>query len=86
MRGLSNDFLDAMRRGLDRGRHKGYVGWDNHWENASFPCDPTSWLMMRLHQEVDELVIALKSGDPHGILRECADIANFAMFIADVEK
>lgn len=84
MRGLSNEFLDAMRKGLDSGRHKGYVGWDSHWKNAAFPCSPIGWMIMRLHQEVDELVLALDKDDPDKILGECADIANFAMFISDM--
>ena len=86
MRGLSNQFLNAMRQGLKRGRNKGYVGWDQHWKNTAFPCSPTGWMMMRLHQEIDELVVALNKGSPDLILREAADVANFAMFIADMEE
>lgn len=82
MRGLSAQFLEAMYQGLQRGREKGYVEWDQKW--ISSPSTNTQeWLLMRLHQEVDELVIALNENNPKNVLREAADVANFAMFIAD---
>ena len=84
-RGLSRDFLCAMREKLEHGRQRGYVGWDKHWEQTPFPCDPINWMMMRLHQEVDELVIALHKRNLDKIRSEAADVANFAMFIADIE-
>ena len=84
MRGLSAEFLTAMREGLKRGRQRGYVGWDQYWQKAAFPMPHKQWMMMRLHREVDELVIALEKGKPDEILREAADVANFAMFIADL--
>lgn len=84
-RGLSTKFLDAMRDGLERGRRRGYKGWDEGWRNVSFPCSPRRWMIMRLHQEVDELIVALDRGDPkERVVSEAADIANFAMFIADI--
>ena len=86
MRGLSKEFLDAMRRKLDHGRRCGRVGWDRHWENTVFPCPPDQLMMERLHQEIDELVVALHEGNPKKILHEAADVANFAMFIADLNQ
>lgn len=65
-------FAENMRRKLRQNEHKG------------------SWLgvrpehyVMRIMDEVDELQTALALGDPKAIIDECADIANFAMFIAD---
>jgi len=84
MRDISQEFLQAMRKGLDKGRRMGHVEWDQHWENCTFPCSPTQWMIMRLHQEVDELVIAVNENNPDNILREAADVSNFAMFIADL--
>ena len=86
MRGLSLKFLSAMRKGLDRGRMHGYKGWDEHWENVCFPCPSDMFLKMRLHQEMDELIIALNERDPEKILNEAADVANFAMFLADINQ
>lgn len=88
MRGLDKRFLDTMREKLDQGRRRGYVGWDRRWENCSFPSDPTGphgTMMRRLREEVAELTIAVHSGNPDDIRKEAADVANFAMFIADIE-
>ena len=41
------------------------------------------WLLNRLRQETRELEGALKTGTPELIAREAADVANFAMMIAD---
>lgn len=86
MRGLDSKFLAAMREGLENGRRQGYVGWDKYWENVAFSTPPTAYLFKRLHQEIDELVVAVKEGDPKQILHEAADAANFCMFIADICK
>jgi len=75
-----------MRKGLDNGRSRGYVGWDTYWKKAAFPCDPISWLKTRLYQEIDELTVAIYEGEQERILIEAADIANFAMMIADLTK
>jgi NTP pyrophosphatase (non-canonical NTP hydrolase) len=37
----------------------------------------------RLHEEVEELIHALTSREG-GVLQEAADVANFAMFLADL--
>jgi len=47
-----------------------------HWSTVS-----QAWLLGRLRQEVAELEAALASG--RGVESECADVANFAMMIAD---
>ena len=70
------DFAHAMEIALRRNDHKG--GWRE--------CRLT-WLVERLYQEADELARAITSGAPHAeIEREAADVANFAMMIADVAK
>lgn len=79
-------FVVLMRAKLRENEHKG--DWDG--------CT-TKWLLGRLHEETDELVIALSriklerlerggvsSATAEEVAREAADIANFAMMIADV--
>jgi len=89
MRGLCSEFLSAMRVKLESGRRKGRVGWDRHWENCVFStvdeCSP-EWFLKRLQEETVELAMAIAEGNPDKIMGECADVANFAMFIADVCK
>jgi len=41
------------------------------------------YLSMRLTQEKKELARAIKKKDKKRIIEECADVANFAMMIAD---
>ena len=82
VRGLSNRFLAAMRFKLNVGYRKGNTGWDEHWNNG---CS-TTWLLGRMQAETNELLLAISKGDPNEILSECADVANFAMFIADKTK
>ena len=45
-----------------------------------------AWLLARLDQERDELLLAMHDGDPAAIMKEAADVANFAMMIADNER
>ncbi len=63
-------FAEQMEIALQRNDHKG--GWDN----CSF-----EYLFTRLIEEVGEISQAARNGDP--ITKECADVANFAMMIAD---
>lgn len=85
-RGLDRRFLDAMREKLSHGRERGYVGWDEHWKCrfASPPMGPNGLLFTRLREEVTELSTALHGEDKELIRKEAADVANFAMFIADI--
>ena len=86
-RGVDKQFLEAMRDKLDEGRRKGYVGYDQYWGNCIFPEPPlgaSGCFMKRLQQEVNELVVAIIKGDTKAIRHEAADVANFAMFIADI--
>ena len=48
------------------------------WKNESIED-----LIKRMEEEVIELKEAVQSGAYTEIVRECADVANFAMFIAD---
>jgi len=41
---------------------------------------------MRLTQEREELRRAVDRGDPQEVLREAADVANFAMMLADLVR
>ena len=83
-------FAQEMERKLRENDHKG--GW--------LECEP-KWLLKRLRQEAGELERALEIfaagdvGDMEGerkaaalerIRREAADVANFAMMIADVTR
>jgi hypothetical protein len=74
-----NRFADLMRVKLRENDHKG------HWEH----CDPM-WLFSKLRDEVQELAEELDASmgpvgtSPFLIARECADVAAFAMMIADV--
>ena len=84
-RGLDKRFLDEMRRKLEIGRQH-YVGWDQHWLDCSFhrnPTGPRGSLMSHLQDEVTELILALHEGDKDKVKEEAADVANFAMMVAD---
>ena len=89
IRGLSEEFLAAMREKMDSGRRKGRVGWDRHWIDCVFNGDPIGSegaLMTGLRREVRELEEALRHGTPTQILEEAADVANFAMMVADFHR
>jgi len=73
-----------MKEGLETGRRKGYKGWDQYWQGVNFPSDPLSFFLTRLHNEIDELVIAISNKNVPQICNEAADVANFAMFISDI--
>jgi len=85
-RGLEKKFLDEMRRKLDIGRARGYGGWDRHWKNCTYPLPPSGvhgFFMTRLREEMAELTVAVHERKKDKIREEAADVANFAMFIAD---
>ena len=68
-------FAERMEEKLAKNTHKGNRdGW----------LDETiSWLASRLVLEVGELMVAIQECPQNEIARECADVANFAMMIAD---
>ena len=55
---------------------------ENTHKGSDFSSIKNDSLIHRLLQEVDELKEAIKTGSHSEIARECADVANFAMFIA----
>ena len=75
-------FAEQMEAKLKENDHKG--GWDS--------CG-IFWLRNRLVEEVKELTRVMEAGhnsesglDLENIIREAADVANFAMMIADKAK
>ena len=64
-------FAHLMEDRLKANDHKG------DWET-----ERREWLLMRLMEEVGELVSACREGDPGRIDAEAADVANFAMIIS----
>lgn len=69
------EFADAMEAKLKENDHK------RHWRYLGMQT-----LSMRLTQEREELRRAVEVGDHKEVLREAADVANFAMMIADVVR
>lgn len=49
-----------------------------HWDRCDFV-----WLLKRLLQEAEELEEAIQDDSPQEIVKEAADVANFAMMISD---
>jgi NTP pyrophosphatase (non-canonical NTP hydrolase) len=78
-------FAEQMRAKLERDRHKG-----DNWQELG-----VDWLFDRLAgemgpktetSEIDELETAIYQQDWENVIRECADVANFAMMIADTAR
>ena len=66
-------FTNDMIAKLMENQHK------RHWSNST-----SEYLFQRLQEEVEELHEALHHKNKvRDIIRECADVANFAMMIAD---
>lgn len=57
---------------------------ERKWKVKPWPKKSLEHLFMRVNEEVKELNDALNSSfwDKEAIVRECADVANFAMMIA----
>ena len=71
-------FAEQMELALEANDHKG--GWGN---------DSSSALLTRLREETEELKTTLNKGhrlSPSHAVKEAADVANFAMMIADNAK
>lgn len=67
-----NWFSRQMEERLRQNDHKS--GWQHdNWDA----------LIRRLREETEELIDACRDMGPNSVVRECADIANFAMMIAD---
>lgn len=65
-------FALLMEQKLDENKHK------NGWRQSL-----NTRLLRQLKGEVQELEEALLNGDPVEIAREAADVANYAMMLAD---
>jgi len=72
MRGEVVWFAEHMEGQLRENDHKGVDGWKTM---------SLKWLMHRLRQEINELERAI-AGEKN-VIEEAADVANFAMMIAD---
>ena len=67
------EFADSMESKLKENDHKS--GWGNL---------TSSYLLLRLREEVDELEHAIRSGkSSKEVISEAADVANFSMMLAD---
>ncbi len=66
-------FFEAMLYKLTRNAHKG------RWEELDLDSS-----LIRLHEEASELSVAINCGSNVEILMEAADVANFAMILADI--
>ena len=76
---------ELMQYKLDKNKHKECSKMNKDGNGRKWDKLGRKWLLMRLKQEVEELEIELNRGPGHGtnIALECADVANFAMMIAD---
>ena len=82
-------FIGMMNHKLSKGREAGKTGWDSLWRlwggKPTRPARCRSLLLDRLDDEVMELRLAVRRGAPaQEVLQEAADVANIAMFLADV--
>lgn len=68
-------FAEQMELKLRKNDHKG------HWD----VCTP-EYLLNRMKEEVKELAAIVYSENSQAIIGEAADVANFAMMIADNER
>lgn len=75
-------FIEYMEAKLQEGREKGKKAWDEEWDNYNTSLRQ---LFDMLLDEVQELFNELtdKNSTPDDIAKEAADVANFAMMIAD---
>ncbi len=84
MRSVSADFVLAMEEKLQHGREQGRTGWDTHWEKTSIDDFGPDQLVAKLHEEVDEVIVALYHGTDAELRLECADVANIVMMLVDM--
>lgn len=54
---------------------RGVTGWQS---------ESTEYLMNQILEEYHELIVAIGSGNLYSVCDEAADVANFAMMVADV--
>jgi hypothetical protein len=79
-------FLEMMKEQLRANSHKG--DWRErlvHRPGRTDEALTTSMALMRLEEELRELRLAVETGQDAGVvLREAADVANFALIVADL--
>lgn len=75
-------FTQVMRDKLNENQHK------PHWKQGEYKEGGLHELLKRLEEEKKELIQAVTWSDctSREIARECADVACYAMFIADVSN
>ena len=69
-------FAQVMEHKLRCNDHK------PHWKELG--VDSAQWFLDRLREEVEELDEALSRGDRDDIMKEAADVGNYAMMIMDI--
>lgn len=75
-------FAERMERKLTNHDHDyGYCGWLSSKE--SWTKDYKKFLFQKMLEEVGELAYTSDQDDPEQFIDEAADIANFAMMLAD---
>ncbi len=75
-------FIGVMEDKLQEGRDKGKKSWDNNWEGSKTGPHRLFGFLLGEVQELQEALYDHKS-TPEDIAKEAADVANFAMMIAD---
>jgi len=75
---------ELMQYKLDKNKHKECPEMNPDSKGRRWDDCDVRWLLKRLREEADELEEALDNNEePIEIARECADVCNFAMMIAD---
>ncbi len=79
-------FLEMMKEQLRANSHKG--DWRErviHQPGSTDEPLTTAHALVRLEEELRELRVAVEDGqEPGVVLREAADVANFALIVADL--
>jgi NTP pyrophosphatase (non-canonical NTP hydrolase) len=81
VRNVCLDFIAAMNEKLEHGRLCGRDEYDEYWHGTNLY---SGIFLDRLLEEFAELLRAVNDGTKQDIRSEAADVANFAMFIADI--
>jgi NTP pyrophosphatase (non-canonical NTP hydrolase) len=75
---------ELMQHKLDKNKHKECAIMNPEGKGRMWSDCDVRWLLMRLREEADEIEKALNENEsPVEIAKECADVCNFAMMIAD---
>jgi NTP pyrophosphatase (non-canonical NTP hydrolase) len=77
-------FALLMQEKLDKNKHKESPEMNPDGKGRRWDALSIDWLVMRIAKEYVELQEAILSKEPpEAVAKECADIANFAMMVAD---